>query len=243
MTLSNDIDNGNCTFINEIYFGKHKIYIYRVENSTILKRWLVTSDGELTNSSVIKRTKFPIEYVFLHSKLIEISTREDNSWLLSREDCEDLPRCDIPGDGISCEEDQDFEETPKMFFVSYDNFVGERDGKNYTITKYNGYSDPDRLTLVVRESNGIFRRYLLSTCGEQRVSHFKRSINGQGTHLYIHFENSINNYLLIVNLAALSDKISNGNCVSTDATYFGKHKIYVYRVENSTILKRWLLTP
>ncbi|KAE9546712.1 hypothetical protein FO519_010076 [Halicephalobus sp. NKZ332] len=105
--LSNNISNGNCISIADSYFGKHKIYIYRVEEEQILKRWLVTPDGEIANPVVVKKTKFPIRHVDINSKLIQITTREENSRSSEREDCEDLPRCDVPENDTSCEEYRD----------------------------------------------------------------------------------------------------------------------------------------
>ncbi|KAE9546237.1 hypothetical protein FO519_010551, partial [Halicephalobus sp. NKZ332] len=94
--LSNNISNGNCISIAGSYFGKHRIYIYLVENSTILKRRLVAPDGELTNPVVVAKTELPIRYVIVDWKGIEISTGEEDSGPLSEEYYEDLPKCDVP---------------------------------------------------------------------------------------------------------------------------------------------------
>ena len=64
MSLSNDTINGHCTSFDAIYFGKHKIYIYKVENENTLKRWLVTPEGESINPVVVAKTE-EVYYLFL----------------------------------------------------------------------------------------------------------------------------------------------------------------------------------
>ncbi|KAE9546947.1 hypothetical protein FO519_009841, partial [Halicephalobus sp. NKZ332] len=241
ITLSENIINGKCISIADSYFGKYKIYIYSVQNSTILKRWLLAPDGELTKPIEVVKTDSSIGKVDVNSKLIDITfwdEDESNSW---KESYKDEPKCDVPDDGTPCEEGQDLEEIFESPIIREDYFVGERNGKNYTIRKG---PDPETLTLIVREPNGIFRKFLLSTCDEKNIVYFKHSIDSQGTRLYIHFNYYLfNKYLLIVNLVALSDNVINGKCVLSNATYFGEHRIYIYTIENSNILKRWLLTP
>ncbi|KAE9546371.1 hypothetical protein FO519_010417, partial [Halicephalobus sp. NKZ332] len=116
--LSNNISNGTCVSIADSYFWEHKIYIYRVENNNILKRWLVTSDGELTNSVVVAQTKLPIRYVDVDWKGIEISTGEGESGPLSKETYEDLPKCDVPDDGTPCDDYQFITEEPQTVFTT-----------------------------------------------------------------------------------------------------------------------------
>ncbi|KAE9547445.1 hypothetical protein FO519_009342 [Halicephalobus sp. NKZ332] len=241
--LSNDSSNGNCTSIAASYFGKYKIYIYRAENSTILRRWLVASDGELTKPIKVVETEFPIKSVHLHNDTIHVNTLiRDMHNYRKLYSYKDAPKCDVPEDDTTCEEDQALEETPKRLFIPEEHFVGRRNDKNYTIIQYDGA--PDRLVLSINESSGITKNFNLSTCGESWVLMKKHSINDQGSHLYIHIWDTENdNSLVIVNLTALSNNILNGNCTSIKAAYFGKHKIYVYRVEEDYTLKRWLVTP
>ncbi|KAE9546303.1 hypothetical protein FO519_010485, partial [Halicephalobus sp. NKZ332] len=83
------------------------MYIYRVENSNILKRSLRTSEGEEINSVEVARTKLPIRHVSARSKLIDIITwgkNVDDSY--SKESYKDLPKCDVPDDGTPCDDDQ-----------------------------------------------------------------------------------------------------------------------------------------
>ncbi|KAE9546156.1 hypothetical protein FO519_010632, partial [Halicephalobus sp. NKZ332] len=97
MTTLSDIPiNGYCIPINEIYFGKYKIYIYKVEDSNILKRWLVTPEGEEISPVVIAKTELPIRDVYVHldSNLINLVTWEGNikdTYL--DEYYNDLPKC------------------------------------------------------------------------------------------------------------------------------------------------------
>ncbi|KAE9547082.1 hypothetical protein FO519_009706 [Halicephalobus sp. NKZ332] len=240
MALSNDSSNGTCIPIDGSYLGKYKTYIYRVENSTILKRWLVAPDGRLTKSVVVAQTKLPIRYVNIYWKVIEISTGEEDSGPLSKEDYEDLPKCDVPDDGTPCEEGQNLEEIFESPIVREEYFVGERNGKSYTITKYKGI--PNRLILIIKELSGITNHFNISNCDESWILIKKYSINDQGSHLYIHIWGTENDDSLVsVNLTALSNNISNGTCVSIADSYLGEYKIYIYRVENNNILKRWLV--
>ena len=70
MTLSNNSDNGHCTPIKEVYFGKYKTYIYRIEDDRTLKRWLVTPEGTLTNPYPIATIKH-VRYFFI--KLVNLT--------------------------------------------------------------------------------------------------------------------------------------------------------------------------
>ena len=62
-----DIINNNseqiCIPVVATYFGKHKTFIYTVREDRILERWLITPDGEKTNSTVVAETKY---VCFLH---------------------------------------------------------------------------------------------------------------------------------------------------------------------------------
>ncbi|KAE9547004.1 hypothetical protein FO519_009784 [Halicephalobus sp. NKZ332] len=130
----------------------------------------------------------------------------------------------------------------KYPIVHSDYFVGESNGKSYTITEYKGTSD--RLVLSINESNGITNHFNLSTCNESWILMKKYSINSLGSHLYIHIWGTENNNSLVsVDLTALSNNISNGTCISIIDSYLGEYKTYIYRVENNTILKRWLVAP
>ncbi|KAE9551271.1 hypothetical protein FO519_005528 [Halicephalobus sp. NKZ332] len=89
------------------YFGKHKIYIYKVEGENTLKRWLLTSDMKLTNPAVIAKTKLPITHVNVFRSEIKITMKDkntNNSYI--EEYYQDLPRCDVPENTTSCKEDQ-----------------------------------------------------------------------------------------------------------------------------------------
>ncbi|KAE9548712.1 hypothetical protein FO519_008073, partial [Halicephalobus sp. NKZ332] len=205
--LSSNISNGNCIPVSYSYFGKYKVYIYRVEEDSILKRWLLAPDGEPTNPAVIVNYKSVCLF-----------------------------------DGTHCEEGQDFEETFKEPSIREGYFVGERNGKNYTITKY--YETTQRLVLTVENNNKSIKKFSLSTCTQKYAAIENYTINSRETHLFFQLRNPLDNkFLVIVSLAALSNDISDGNCMPIADSYFGKYKIYIYRVEDSNILKRWLLTP
>lgn len=107
--LSNNITHEACIPVIETYFGRHKIYIYRVEEDHILKRWLITEDGEETNPAVVAKTEFvgflvsysnnydiqSIKAVVAHSQGIEIKTSSGaTDDFFETDDYEDLPRCD-----------------------------------------------------------------------------------------------------------------------------------------------------
>ncbi|KAE9556787.1 hypothetical protein FO519_000193 [Halicephalobus sp. NKZ332] len=241
-TLSDDHINGKCVFFNAAYFGKYKIYIYRVEDSTILKRWLLTPVGEEINPVVVAETKLPIEYVNVDRNKVHIQTRGngENSHTI-KEEYDDVPKCDVPDDDTSCKEYQRPQATSNVTRNSPEHFVGECDNKNYTITEH--YETPNRLVLNVKKSSGIIRKFPLSTCVKKSVTIQKHTLNSQGSRLFLYLWNSHKGKsLVIVNLMTLSNDIDNGNCTFINEIYFGKHKIYIYRVENSTILKRWLVT-
>lgn len=60
VNLSDVLNNNNsgiCVSIANAYFGENKMFIYRIEDGNILKRWLVTPDGNLTNPRVVVKTK------------------------------------------------------------------------------------------------------------------------------------------------------------------------------------------
>ncbi|KAE9546686.1 hypothetical protein FO519_010102 [Halicephalobus sp. NKZ332] len=124
------MSNGNYTSIADSYFGKHKVYIYKVENSTILKRWLVAPDGELTKPIKVLETEFPIPFVTVYSDIIRVNAlipNMNNYWKFYY--YKDAPKCDVPEDDTTCEEDQAFEETRKGSPIPEEYFVEERDGK------------------------------------------------------------------------------------------------------------------
>ncbi|KAE9547089.1 hypothetical protein FO519_009699 [Halicephalobus sp. NKZ332] len=105
--LSNDITNGNCILISDAYFGKYKVYVYKIEEKNILKRWLVTPDGKLTNPVEVVRIEEPILYVYVYPENININIRtEGSSSHYMYKNYTDLPRCDVPWDSTSCEENQ-----------------------------------------------------------------------------------------------------------------------------------------
>ncbi|KAE9552291.1 hypothetical protein FO519_004508 [Halicephalobus sp. NKZ332] len=238
--LSNNISNGNCISIDGSYLGEYKTYIYRIENTNILKRWLLAPDGELTKSIEILETDFPIEYVNVDDNIINIGIMIPNMDEYGEKYIsKDAPKCDVPENDTTCEEDQALKETPKRIFIPEEKSVGERNGKSYTIT---GYKGTPRLILSINEPNRITNHFNLSNCGESWIFMKKYSINNQGSHLYIHIWGTENDdSLVIVDLTALSNNISNGTCISIADSYLGIYKTYIYRVENSTILKRWLV--
>ncbi|KAE9551272.1 hypothetical protein FO519_005529 [Halicephalobus sp. NKZ332] len=233
--------NGNCISIADSYFGKHKIYIYRIEEEKILKRWLVAPDGGLTKSVVVAKTKLSIREVHVNESKIHMTLGTDEDEHPIKENYEDLPRCDVPENDTSCEEYQHPDEIPKVMLKRFEYFVGENNSKNYTIVQYDENST--RLVLTVRSSKNS-EEFSLSTCDKKYVAPSHRSINSQGTHLFVHLMGEgDSNFLLIVDLVTLSDSINNGDCIPVDGIYFGEHKIYVYRVKENNILRRWVLTP
>ncbi|KAE9548206.1 hypothetical protein FO519_008582 [Halicephalobus sp. NKZ332] len=243
-TLSNDTSDGNCMFINAAYFGKHKIYVYRTMDRNVLVRQLMTPEGELANLVVVAKIESEIRKVDVSVDSINLTVWVDVHPITFK----DAPKCDVPE---ACRNDTSCKEysTPKVMLDAFLNstkyFIGEQNGKNYTIKKYK-YSVVHDTTLVlnVNGPSGIVQTFPLSS-PRQLIKEIKNySINSQGTHLFIYgLSSSDNNYLITVDLTALSDNILNGNCMSIKGAYFGKHKIYVYRVEDSNTLKRWLVTP
>ncbi|KAE9552788.1 hypothetical protein FO519_004005 [Halicephalobus sp. NKZ332] len=105
LDLSNNIVNTTCLYVDDVYFGKHKNYIYKVEEGRILKRWLVTSDGKEANPTVVAETKFPIKTIDVRWQNIRITTQNQS---INRgsvvEFHPDVPRCDVPESNTSCEE-------------------------------------------------------------------------------------------------------------------------------------------
>ncbi|KAE9546921.1 hypothetical protein FO519_009867, partial [Halicephalobus sp. NKZ332] len=120
-------------------------------------------------------------------------------------------------------------------------FVGERNSKNYTIIAYP--EDLAKLILTVKIPNGITQTFSLSTCNERFTILHNYIVNSQGSHLFYSFTGDNGSYLVVVNLTTLSNNISNGKCIFIKKAYFGKHKIYTYKIENNNILKRWLVNP
>ncbi|KAE9549885.1 hypothetical protein FO519_006914 [Halicephalobus sp. NKZ332] len=119
-------------------------------------------------------------------------------------------------------------------------FVRGYNGKSYTIKVYKEYLSPDKLTLIVKKPGRIFEEFPLSTCDREYVAIGKYAINSQRNYLFFHIGESIGEgQLVIVDLMALSGNISNGDCISTDMVYFGKHKVYIYRIVDDYNLKRW----
>ena len=55
--LFSDNTSEICIPVADAYFGKQNTYVYRVENETVLERWLVTPDGNLTDSEEIAITQ------------------------------------------------------------------------------------------------------------------------------------------------------------------------------------------
>lgn len=55
--LFSNIDIKTCIPIVNIYLGRYKVYIYTVEEGNILKRSLISPDGEQINSRIIVKTK------------------------------------------------------------------------------------------------------------------------------------------------------------------------------------------
>ncbi|KAE9549265.1 hypothetical protein FO519_007530 [Halicephalobus sp. NKZ332] len=332
--LSNDTPNGNCMFVNAAYFGKHKIYVYRVENSKILKRWLVSPEGKEVNPIVVAKAESSIKEVEVSVDSINITTKEnihpitledapkcdvpDNnvneecmlinaayfgkhkiyvyrtidsntlvrqlvtpedesingivvaktkSWITNvdvsvdsinitirgktRNDSDihisykDAPKCDVPENDITCIEYYPRDVLLDFSFPIYRYSVGERNGTRYNLTVYYEFLFHEGiLILSVKEPNSIVKSFQLKYCYGKDIKMKNYSINSQGTHLFIYaLGMSDNKYLITVDLTALSNNTLNGECKSVKGAYFGKHKIYVYRVENSKILKRWLMSP
>ncbi|KAE9549685.1 hypothetical protein FO519_007092 [Halicephalobus sp. NKZ332] len=106
MTLSSNNNSGYCIHVNGIYFGKYKTYIYRIEDSNIVKRWLVTPEGTLTNPVVVAKTDFAIENIYVNSTTNIITACGEFQNCSPKKVFEDLPKCDVPDDGTPCEKDQ-----------------------------------------------------------------------------------------------------------------------------------------
>ena len=56
-----DLDNTKCngknTYVDDVYFGQYKTYVYFV-NDKILTRWLATPKGTLISPVLVAKTKF-----------------------------------------------------------------------------------------------------------------------------------------------------------------------------------------
>ena len=56
--LFNNVSNQKCIIIADAYFGKNKLFIYKVKENRILERWLITPDGHQINSTIVAETKY-----------------------------------------------------------------------------------------------------------------------------------------------------------------------------------------
>ena len=79
--LRKDTCNGVNERINVVYSEKDNIYVYKVENGNLLKRLLMTPEGELINPVLVKETDF-VCYFF--SKLVNVVFRKLNMFILIR---------------------------------------------------------------------------------------------------------------------------------------------------------------
>lgn len=52
-----NVSSNSCTPVADVYFGKYKTYVYKIEKDNILKRWLLTPEGYEINPQVVVKTK------------------------------------------------------------------------------------------------------------------------------------------------------------------------------------------
>ena len=55
----------NCTDIDAGHFGEHVIFIYRVEENNILRRWTMTPGGKRIDPIVFNKTEY-VCFVLIH---------------------------------------------------------------------------------------------------------------------------------------------------------------------------------
>ena len=88
------------------------------------------------------------------------------------------------------------------------------------------------------------KNYSYPSCGRERITIVNNRVQLRNDLLFIHIEDPQDeeNFLQIVDLPALSNDVINETCIPVTETYFGGKKIYIYRIEEEVVLKRWLIT-